>query len=113
MSNVGRPRTGLKKCAYCGSTKRDSNGQCSCRNTLYRALRNAPKSIKGKVTTHFNVALKNKKGDPQSALAVTREAYPAIAPKPRKAATKKAAPATPKRGPRARAAKKAAPAPAP
>jgi len=90
MSNVGRPRTGLKKCTHCGSTKRDSNGQCNCRNTLYRALRGVAKTTAEKAAKHYNVALKNKKGDPQAALAITREAYPALQPK---RAAKKAAPA--------------------
>lgn len=41
MSNVGRPRTGFKPCPHCGSTDRDSNGQCHCRNLAYRAARKA------------------------------------------------------------------------
>ena len=39
MSNINRPRTGLPKCPHCGDTTRDSNGQCHCRNILYRTLR--------------------------------------------------------------------------
>lgn len=45
MSNVGRPRVGMKPCVHCKSTKRDSNGQCACRNKAYRlARKNAAKS---------------------------------------------------------------------
>ena len=36
MNNIDRPRTGLPSCKFCGSTDRDSNGQCACRNVLYR-----------------------------------------------------------------------------
>jgi hypothetical protein len=39
MSNLGRPRAGLPGCAVCGSTDRDSNGQCHCRNLAYRLTR--------------------------------------------------------------------------
>jgi hypothetical protein len=41
MSNAGRPRTGFKPCQHCGSTDRDSNGQCHCRNVAYREARKA------------------------------------------------------------------------
>lgn len=45
MSNKGRSRTGFKPCQHCGSTDRDSNGQCACRNKAYREkAKNAAKS---------------------------------------------------------------------
>lgn len=45
MSNKGRPREGMKPCEFCGSTSRDSNGQCSCRNNLYRLMRKVATDI--------------------------------------------------------------------
>ena len=47
MSNAGRPRSGMKPCPFCGSRNRDSNGQCHCRNVLYRAVRGAAPPIHG------------------------------------------------------------------
>jgi hypothetical protein len=39
MSNTDRPRTNMKPCPFDKSTDRDSNGQCHCRNVLYRLSR--------------------------------------------------------------------------
>lgn len=44
MSNAGRPRTEMKPCPHCGSTDRDSNGQCACRNAAYRARKKAERA---------------------------------------------------------------------
>jgi hypothetical protein len=85
MSNVGRPRTGLKACPYCKDTTRDSNGQCHCRNVAYRALRGAPKTTAEKARKVYNDALKGNKGDVDKALAAMREEFPSLAAKARKA----------------------------
>jgi len=80
MSNVGRPREGMKKCVRCNSTKRDSNGQCACRNVLYRALRNVIPAKRAKIVAFYDEALKTNKGNVAKALAATREDFPSIAP---------------------------------
>jgi hypothetical protein len=108
MSNVNGKRTGLKPCTFCASTNRDSNGQCRCRNTIYRATRGAADATKKKAIKHFDAALKTAKGDPAKALASTREEFPSLAPK---RAAKKAAPAK-KTTPAKKAAAKKAAAPA-
>jgi hypothetical protein len=118
MSNVNGKRTGLKPCEHCGSKNRDSNGQCRCRNTLYRALKDAPAATKQKATKHFNAALKTAKGDAAKALASTREEFPSLAPKrkapadrkspAKKTAAKKATPAKKTAAKKATPAKKAA-----
>jgi len=82
MSNVGRPREGLKPCRFCKSTERDTNGQCHCRNVLYRATRLVTKSTADKAKAHYNAVLVAKKGDIEKALADTREEYPSLV-KPR------------------------------
>jgi hypothetical protein len=92
MSNIGRPRTGLKACGYCGSTERDSNGQCHCRNVAYRVLRTAAKTTADKARRVYDSALKSNKGSVEKALASMREEFPSLAAKARKApADKKAA----------------------
>jgi hypothetical protein len=88
MSNIGRPRTGLKPCPHCKSKDRDSNGQCHCRNVLYRALRGASKATAAKAKAHYDAALSRFKGKVDRALADTREEYPSLAAKVRKAPAK-------------------------
>jgi cell division septation protein DedD len=90
MSNVGRPRTELKGCPFDGATTRDSNGQCHCRNVLYRERRKAPQQEK-KIEKTFNQALKAGK-TPEEALVILRDAVPALKPT-RKPRAEKAAPA--------------------
>ena len=109
MSNIGRPRTGLKACAYCGSTERDSNGQCHCRNVAYRVLRTAAKTTADKARRVYDAALKTHKGDTDKALAAMREEFPSLAAKARKAPADRKA-ASPKKAAKKAAAKKAAPA---
>ena len=89
MSNVDRPRTGLKACPFDGATERDSNGQCHCRNVLYREVRKAPQQ-KAKIEKTFNGLLKD--GEPiVVALNGTREAVPALVRTTKKAAAAKKA----------------------
>lgn len=85
MSNAGRPRTGLKKCPHCADTTRDSNGQCHCRNVLYRALRGTAKATAEKARRVYNDALKANKGNIDKALTEMREEFPSLAAKTRKA----------------------------
>jgi hypothetical protein len=100
MSNIGRPRTGMKPCPYCGDKNRDSNGQCRCRNAAYRAFRGVAKTTADKARKVYNDALKNNKGDVAKALTTTREEFPSLVkvrqPADRKAPTKKAT--KPKKG---------------
>jgi hypothetical protein len=87
MSNVNRPRTGLKACTFDGATDRDSNGQCHCRNVGYRLVRKAPQK-KTAILKAFDGALKDGKSI-EDAVAAAQGAVPALAPKPRKAPAKK------------------------
>jgi hypothetical protein len=105
MSNIGRPRTGLKACTFCGSTERDSNGQCHCRNIVYRLVAKAPQQ-KAKIIKTFNAALAEGE-NVEGAANVTRAKVPAVGKV--KVPAKKAA----KKAPAKKAAKKAEPTPAP
>jgi hypothetical protein len=105
MSNVGRPRTGLKPCPNCGSTARDTNGQCACRNALYRITRRAATDDVARIKKSFDTAIGNGSGDVEEARAVVAKKFPYLAKKApaKKAPAKKAA-----KGKKAAAAKKAA-----
>jgi hypothetical protein len=70
----------MKACGHCGSTERDSNGQCRCRNTIYRATRGAAKATADKARRFYDSALKASKGDVVKALQGTREEFPSPAP---------------------------------
>jgi flagellar biosynthesis GTPase FlhF len=85
MSNVNRPRKGMKACPHCASTDRDSNGQCHCRNVAYRALRGSAKTTAEKARKVYDATLKSAKGDTDKALAAMREEFPSLAAKARKA----------------------------
>lgn len=107
MSNVNRPRTGLKPCPFDGSTERDSNGQCACRNTLYRLVQRSTTGDAPNVKVTFNDVLQGKKKNTiPDAVEAVRKAFPYLAPQPRKAAEKKAA--APKAEKKTAAQKKAA-----
>jgi hypothetical protein len=84
MSNAGRPRTGLKQCSKCRSTSRDSNGQCHCRNVLYRLKARAAKKDQPKIAALYDDTLASTKGKVDRAVAAVREEFPSLA-KPRKA----------------------------
>ena len=59
MSNINRPRTNLKPCPFDGVTKRDSNGQCHCRNVAYRTISQiVGDEQKAKARKTFDAALK-------------------------------------------------------
>ena len=88
MSNAGRPRTNLKACPFDGATERDSNGQCHCRNVLYREVRKAPQQ-KAKIQKTYDGLLKDGEGV-VGALAGARAAVPALAAASRKPAATKA-----------------------
>jgi hypothetical protein len=88
MSNVGRPRTGLRACPYCGSTERDSNGQCACRNTLYRLRQRASTADQPKVKTTYDDVLKGKGGSIEDAVLAVRQKFDYLAPKKAAAPTK-------------------------
>ena len=61
MSNTERPRTKMKPCPYDGDTSRDSNGQCHCRNVLYRLTRTAATPADAETMTEvFNKTVKKK-----------------------------------------------------
>jgi hypothetical protein len=96
MSNVNRPRTGMKPCAFDGATDRDSNGQCKCRNVLYRLTQRAATADQPKVKVTYNDVLKGTKGaqDKQieKAVAAVREAFPYLAAKKTAAAKSGKAP---------------------
>lgn len=88
MSNAGRPRTGFKPCPFCASKERASNGQCACRNSLYRLTKAATSdSMAKKVAVLFNGAVKS--GDATKAVARVREEFPSLA-RTKTAPTKKA-----------------------
>ena len=87
MSNIDGKRTGLKPCKFDGSTDRDSNGQCHCRNVAYRLVSKAPQQ-KAKILKAFNAALADGE-NVEGAANVTRAAVPATG-KVRKPAAKKA-----------------------
>jgi hypothetical protein len=90
MSNVNRPRVEHKPCPFDGATVRDSNGQCHCRNVLYR-LTHKPNLTDRKVkeiTKAFNLAIVEGKS--------VEEARDLVSPA--KAAAAKKAPSAPKKG---------------
>ena len=84
MSNANRPRTGLKACPFDGATDRDSNGQCHCRNVLYREVKKAPQQ-KAKIQKAYDGMLKDGESI-AAALEAARTAVPALARPTKKAA---------------------------
>jgi hypothetical protein len=109
MSNIGRPRTGLKACTFCGSTERDSNGQCHCRNIVYRLVAKAPQQ-KTKIIKTFNAALAEGENI-EGAANMTRAKVPAVG-KVKVPAAKKVAKKAAKKAKKAPA-KKSEPTPVP
>lgn len=103
MSNANRSRTDKKPCQFDGSTERDSNGQCHCRNVLYR-LTHRPNLTDEQVdalTTVFNRNVKKDDVSVDEARVIARDKVLGK-PKPpaaKKAAAKKAAPAAKKAAP--------------
>jgi hypothetical protein len=74
MSNADRTREAKPACPFDGATVRDSNGQCHCRNVLYREWQK-DLSIKDDMTLIFNKALLD--GDSiETALAAVRAEFP-------------------------------------
>jgi hypothetical protein len=76
MSNIGRPREGMKPCPHCGSKDRDSNGQCRCRNTLYRLTKPLTKTDAARAKEIFTEVLNRKGGTAEKAQAEVRVAFP-------------------------------------
>jgi len=87
MSNKGRPTAGLKPCPHCGSGDRDSNGQCRCRNVLYRLTKglNPRTGDKARARDLYNETLAKKGGTVEKATAALRAEFPAPARKVREA----------------------------
>lgn len=105
MSNTDGKKEGLRPCPYDNSTNRDSNGQCHCRNVLYRLSQKVNKADRPKVAKVYNDTLEANKDtlkpveNIETALTAVRAKFPALKPKVAlKAPAKKAA--APKRGPK-------------
>ena len=80
-------------CPFCGLTDRQSNGQCRCRNVLYRAIHAVPGATEGEIaqgTKVYNDEV-SAGATPDVARDIMRDLVPALAPIGRTKATPKPA----------------------